>query len=323
MSVLKKITLTASLCCLFALIQTPAAAQDVEKAPVNFGYSANPPARVAGEGADRETADASRELTLAEKTRRVVRQTSRDSLEPTEIYRVGVGDVLFINLEDAAARYYTVLVDGTIDYPLAGKLVTVVGLTTEEIEELLREKIRLYADPRVTVKVRDYASHRIRVEGKAKEGEHFLRREAMPLLIVRTMVGAAPEATRVVVERGKEETRVLDLSDPESDRFLVEQGDVLKFIDPTETPFVAEQFFFFGEKICDGGKKDLHPGLTLMQAVFEACGGMSERVRKVSILRKAENGRYVTLKYDLREILRGNQTDPSLEAGDMIDEDGR
>ncbi len=56
----------------------------------------------------------------------------------TEIYRVGPGDVLDIRLPHAAntrSTLFTVADDGVIDLPVAGGLVSVAGLTPEEIRK--------------------------------------------------------------------------------------------------------------------------------------------------------------------------------------------
>lgn len=261
-------------------------------------------------------------VSVAKKTREVAKEATRKNLSPTEIYKVGIDDVLFINLQNSSARYYTVLKDGTIDYPLAGKLVSVVDLTIEEIEDLLREKITLYENPQVTVKVREYASHKINVKGAARDGEYFLQREAMPLVVIKSMVGVEAKANRLVVTRAESEPNILDLTDDESNSFLIKPGDSLMFendIKESSGGGATAKFYFVGEKICDGGRKKFYTGLTLVQALFEVCGGLNKKLKMVKVIRKTESGRFVSKEYDFREILQGKQTDPALRAGDLID----
>ncbi|MDH3494232.1 MAG: polysaccharide biosynthesis/export family protein, partial [Acidobacteriota bacterium] len=124
---------------------------------VNFGYSKNPPAKsvkrivekktgesdaqnVAGKRIENNPAGAVdvRYQSIARMTREAVRDENLKSLKPTEIYKVGSGDVLFIGIQESRSNYYTVLTDGSIDYPLAGGLVPVEGLSPGEIENLLR-----------------------------------------------------------------------------------------------------------------------------------------------------------------------------------------
>lgn len=349
MSVIKKLTFVILICCIAIVSSTSAQTK-------NSPFSPNPPANeptkkeiskkvdkkqqttdvelietdsdIGDELSDETTNNSTdsdfKTVSVADKTREVVKKANRANLPPTQIYQIGIGDVLFINLQNSTAKYFTVLMDGTIDYPLAGKLVTVVGLTTEEVEDLLREKIKLYENPQVTVKVREYSSHKIKVEGLARSGDYFLQREAMPLVVVKTMVGADSKAKRVVIERENSAPTILDLSKSESDVFLIQKGDILKFEaeDANYTNSAttdALQFYFFGEKICSGGKKTFHSGLTLVQAIFNACGGMNDKLKDVSILRKDNSGKFITLKYNVKNILQGKETDPILKPGDMID----
>ncbi len=55
--------------------------------------------------------------------------------------------------------------DGTIDYPLASGMIAVAGLTAEEIEDLLKARVKLYENPQISVKVRENVSHSITVLG--------------------------------------------------------------------------------------------------------------------------------------------------------------
>ena len=90
---------------------------------------------------------------VAKKTLEVAKRASAIEASPTETYKVGIGDILFISLQNAPAKettYFTVLNNGNIDYPLAGEMMQVLGLTIEQIEELLEGKIKLYESPQVS-----------------------------------------------------------------------------------------------------------------------------------------------------------------------------
>ncbi|HEX8290076.1 MAG TPA: polysaccharide biosynthesis/export family protein, partial [Pyrinomonadaceae bacterium] len=133
--------------------------ETVEK--VNFRYSQNPKTKSKPQPAANDN------TSIARKTLEIAKKANTVSLSPTEIYKVGIGDILFINLQNSPnnSTYYTILNDGTIDYPLAGEMVSVAGLTTDEIEEVLRSKIKLYENPQISVKIREYSSHTISVLG--------------------------------------------------------------------------------------------------------------------------------------------------------------
>jgi len=158
---------------------------------------------------------------------------AKRSPSPTEIYKVGAGDVLFISLENAnASGSYTVRSDGTIDYPLAGDDPSVKGMTTHEIEALLSSRVTLYCDPRITVRVKEYASHTIYISGLAAlTGARALRREAMPLYAIKAEVGVDAPARKVIIRRSQTaEPEIYDFDDASTDDILVQPGSSLEFI---------------------------------------------------------------------------------------------
>lgn len=152
--------------------------------------------------------------------------------EPTQIYKIGAGDTLQIVLANApnASGYYSVRSDGTIDFPLAGDAPRVGGLTSAEVERLLSSRIKLYREPQVQVKVREFGSHKIHVSGLVeRNGERYLQREAMPLFTVKADVGVKAGATRVVINRASGVVETFGLIDPKTDDVLVRAGDTVEF----------------------------------------------------------------------------------------------
>src|SRR5262249_7811991 len=99
----------------------------------------------------------------------------------TQVYRVGIGDVLDVQIADmptGKSTLFTVLEGGKLDYPLAGEALNVRGLTTDQIAAQLTSHIKVLDTPRVLVKVRDFASHSVTITGLvANPGAKFLRRE--------------------------------------------------------------------------------------------------------------------------------------------------
>ena len=324
-----------------------AAAQTTKK--VNFGYSQNPKTKVKSTESEKtentqtpnslETNNTNTEnpeivatenqefesRSIANKTLEVVKRANKNAISPTEIYKVGIGDVLFISLQNAPAKastYFTVLNDGAIDYPLAGEMVSVVDLTTEEIEDLLREKIKLYENPQVSVKVREHASHQITVLGLVeKAGEKFLPREAVPLFMIRAEAIVQPKANVAVIKRADSKTEKIDLTDSKSDEVLIFPGDIVEFkssdlfADDSDAP----QFYYIGGNINSVGQKDFHAGLSLTQAILASGGLKKSTVKKVIIRRKNQEGLLTPLEYDLNAIKAGKQPDPLIHAGDTIE----
>ncbi|MGI8787809.1 MAG: polysaccharide biosynthesis/export family protein [Pyrinomonadaceae bacterium] len=261
----------------------------------------------------------------ANKTLEVVKRANTAAVAPTEIYKIGVGDVLFISLQNAPAKdstYFTVLNDGTIDYPLAGEMVSVSGLTTEEIEDLLKSKIKLYENPQVSVKVREHASHSITVLGMVeKAGEKYLQREAMPLFVVRAEAIVQSKANLAVIKRTNSTTETINLNDSKSDDVLIFPGDIIEFksSDVAPTDSSALQFYYIGGNVASAGQKDFHAGLTLTQAILASGGLRRQSVKKVVVRRKNQDGLLSPLEFNLDAIKDGKQPDPAIQAGDTIE----
>jgi protein involved in polysaccharide export with SLBB domain len=261
----------------------------------------------------------------AKKTLEAAKRASPSAAALTEIYRVGIGDVLFISLQNAPPKestYFTVLKDGTIDYPLAGEMLTVTGLTIEEIEAALREKIKLYENPQVSVKVREHNSHTFTVLGMVeKAGEKFLQREAIPLYVVRAEAIVQPKASRAVIKRANAQIETIDLKDKKYEDVLVFPGDIVEF-DAGENAASASgqpQFYYIGGAVKSGGQKDFYRGITLTQAILASGGLKKSTVKNIIIRRKNETGLLVPTNYDLKAIKEGKAADPQLEAGDTIE----
>jgi polysaccharide export outer membrane protein len=247
-------------------------------------------------------------------------KTASDPPPLTNIYRVGAGDVLDIRLLNAATRestLFTVMSDGLLEYPLAGDPLQVAGLTTDEIDALLTQKIKLYDNPQVTVGVREYASHRVIVNGLVNDpGTRVLRREAMPLYVVLAEAQLKPEAGQATIVRLDRQSLVVNLSDQKATTTFVLPGDVITV---TAAPPPPPQFFYIGGQISSPGQKAFHRGLTLSQAVLASGGTTRFAGNKIKVSRQGADGRLTTTEYNLKQIEQGKIPDPMLEAGDRIE----
>ncbi len=250
----------------------------------------------------------------------VASDPNKPAPEPSSIYRVGVGDVLDIQLLNSPTRestLYTVLANGLLEYPLAGEASKVAGLTTEEIGAYLTSKIKLYDKPQVAVSVREYASHNVIVTGLVHEpGTKALRREAVPLFVVLAEAQPRADAARAVIMRTGSPTQTIDISDTTATSALVYPNDVIRLIG---APPPAPQFFFIGGQISAPGQKDFHKGLTLTQAILASGGVTRFAGNKVKVMRQGADGRLTTTEYNLKKIEQGKDPDPQLEAGDRIE----
>jgi len=153
--------------------------------------------------------------------------------QPTAVYRVDAGDVLFIDLQNATlgSRYCDVRVDGTIDFPLAGEKLIAVGKTVEEIEAMLISGIKLFAEPKVRVEVREYRSHKVAIAGISDQNELTLEREAMPFYAVRSKITSSHTATKIIIKRTPQaQQESYDLADPATGEILIYPGTSIEFL---------------------------------------------------------------------------------------------
>ena len=119
----------------------------------------------------------------------------------TKIYRVGPADVLDIRINDdttTQSTLFTITPAGLLEHPMLAEPLVAGGLTVDEITSRLESELKrraLVDNPRVSVGVRDYASHTVLVSGLVKEsGPKILRREAIPLYVVVADAQPLPEA---------------------------------------------------------------------------------------------------------------------------------
>jgi protein involved in polysaccharide export with SLBB domain len=260
--------------------------------------------------------------TVAQRTFEIAKTAERSFRSPSEIYKVGVGDVLYVNLKNSAggSGYYTVRANGTIDFPLAGDNIVVADQTVDNIEENLESGITLFPDPSVEVKVREYASHKVTVSGMvANAGEKSLQREAIPLFVIRADAVLDPKATRVIITRApliKAET--YDIRDSATDNVLVYPGNAVEFTTEYASHASGGGFYYIGGEIVSAGQKEITIGMTLYQAVM-ASGGSKGDPKKAIIRRKNDQGVLTSFEHNLRAIKDGKAPDPAITSGDVVE----
>ena len=243
--------------------------------------------------------------------------SSARSLVPTATYNVGIGDVLDVRLANMPTRestLFTVLRNGTLEYPLLSGPISVAGLSIDEITRLLNSEIRVIKSPRAIVSVRDYASHAVVVGGLCDSpGRKILRREAMPLFAVLAEALVRPEATAATILRNGKEGDDISLKDEQGMATLVMPGDLIRI---SGAPVAAKKFLYVGGEVASPGEKTFREGMTLTQALLSA-GGASGKTIKIA--RRNSGGYLSTKEYNLRSIEDGKTPDPVMEAGDRIE----
>ena len=242
-----------------------------------------------------------------------------NDLALTKIYRVGPGDVLDIRVNDSSSpqsTLFTVTPSGLLEHPLLTEPLHVSGLTVEEITTRFESELKrraLTENPKVTIGVRDYASHAILVSGLVKDsGTKILRREAIPLYVVVADAQPLPEAARINVVRSEQnQTFEIELGNATDMNLLVRPGDVITLL-PNVT-----QFIYIAGEVKLPGEKVYRRGLTLTQALI-AAGGVTDKGKEARLGRDDGKGFLVVTRYKLKEIESGKVQDPLVKPGDRI-----
>jgi polysaccharide export outer membrane protein len=237
----------------------------------------------------------------------------------TRIYRVGPNDVLDIRINDNVASQstlFTVTPSGFIEHPTLGEPLQASGLTVDEIGSKFESELKrraLVENPKVSVGVRDYASHTILVSGLVKDsGTKILRREAIPLYVVVADAQPLPEAARLTLLRNESNsTFEVDLTQTKDMSLLVRPGDVITLL-PSVT-----QFVYVGGEVRSPGEKIFRRGLTLMQAII-AAGGVTPQAKEARLGRDNGEGFLLVTRYKLKDIESGKVQDPVVKPGDRI-----
>jgi len=111
--------------------------------------------------------------------------------ESSQSYRLRQGDLVQVSVwgEDKLQKESLVLPDGSITYPLAGR-VEIVGLTSTEAEKKIAEKLKPYLpDPQVSVVIANIAGNQAHVLGKVMKPGQVLMTGPMTVLDALSIAG--------------------------------------------------------------------------------------------------------------------------------------
>lgn len=153
--------------------------------------------------------------------------------------QVGVDDMFEVRVygETDLSGIYRVATDGTIDFPLAGR-IPVVGLRTGEIQERLTERLRqgYLNNPQITVLMKEWNSRKISVLGQVQKPGSVAYYPHMTIVDAIAQAGgftgiAAKNSVSLRRELGGKVQshiyRVADITEGRSSNVLVLPGDVL------------------------------------------------------------------------------------------------
>lgn len=280
----------------------------------------NPPQPIVEPVSLKVTAPTTTETTAAAPSAPEVNAAAaNEELSLTRIYRIGPSDVLDIRINDSAApqsTLFTVTPSGFVEHPMLAEPLQASGLTVDEISSKFESELKrraLVENPKVSIGVRDYASHTILVSGLVKDsGTKILRREAIPLYVVVADAQPLPEAARVTVLRNERNaTFEIDLAQTKDMSLLVRPGDVITLL-PNVT-----QFVYIGGEVKSPGEKTFRRGLTLTQAII-AAGGVTPKAKEARLGRDNGEGFLIVTRYKLKDIESGKIPDPVVKPGDRI-----
>jgi polysaccharide biosynthesis/export protein len=137
------------------------------------------------------------------------------SAEPNLVYKLNQGDVVQISVwgEETLQKEVRVLPDGSITFPLAGR-VEVANATTPEVEKRITEKLKTYLpDPQVTVVISSTEGNRAYVIGKVLKPGPVLLTGPMTVLQALSQAGGLDKfadlnAIKVLRGAGKNQTAI-------------------------------------------------------------------------------------------------------------------
>jgi polysaccharide export outer membrane protein len=245
-------------------------------------------------------------------------------------YLVGPQDVLNLTVfnDDTLSRPALVVdSDGTIDCPYVGRQ-RVTGMTTRQIEELLRRLLGLRRDaqgkvvggyltnPNLNVSVKDFRSQRVNVMGAVRAPGYVELQGDPTLTRALSQAGYPTPDSGSYVQITHEATPPGVTVDPASvaqekiPRLEIENGRASRIrLRPGDSVFVpnADKFFITGE-VKTVGQLVLSQETTVQQAIIMA-GGVTDRANKNRVrISRIVDGRTVDMKANDSTIVQPGDT---------------
>ena len=230
-----------------------------------------------------------------------------ENINDTYEYRLGPDDVVNIVVEyiPEISRSYTVSDRGEIVFPTLLPSINVRGLTTVELKNKLTEVLKEYIlDPKVSVSIAEYHSHKILILGPfQKPGLYKLKREKIPILDLITETGGLSqinENDELVILRNSEaqlnrnessqtiriNIKKLILDGDMTQNIMIQAGDIISL----ESFFTSKKNIYIVSAGQSTGIISYEPGLTIFTALIKAGIKLdSSRIYELSIVRKDPN----------------------------------
>jgi protein involved in polysaccharide export with SLBB domain len=163
------------------------------------------------------------------------RRASRQDVPGPVDVTLGPADVFEVRVygEPDLSGTYRVDVDGTIDFPLVGRLV-VAGQVPSQIATLLTERLAqgYLKSPQVSILVKEYNSKKVTVIGQVQKPGTFPYLQRMSVVEAVSLAGgftSLAAANDVVVRRGAKTftVRAADIAEGKGQNFYLEPGDTV------------------------------------------------------------------------------------------------
>lgn len=250
------------------------------------------------------------------------------SAQPAGSYIIGPPDILQITVfeqSDLTGRF-TVEADGTINFPLVGRLKA-AGMRLREFEEELKRRLAdgFLRNPQVTVGVEQFRSQRIFILGEVRSPGTYPLTGDMRFIEALARAGSAlPSASgEALVVRARDPRRVTGPTLPQAaqtadgtevitiDLRELQSGALSHNIElrDGDTIFVpqAETIYVFGE-VKNPGSYGIKPNTTVLQALSLA-GGATQfaALNRIKVIRFVD-GKRREIKVKLSDIVRAGDT---------------
>ncbi|HXI01566.1 MAG TPA: polysaccharide biosynthesis/export family protein, partial [Candidatus Saccharimonadales bacterium] len=243
-------------------------------------------------------------------------------------YRVGPDDVLAISVfgHDDLTKTAKVGPDGLISFPLIGN-VHAGGRSVDAIAGDIQERLgeNFLVDPHVSVSVWEYLSQWVNIMGEvAKPGRYYMTGPTTLVDAISMAGGLKPSAGEsILITRRPSESNPADAGvpirfsthsmmsqDEDAASFLLRPGDVVNVS-------IGDFVYVEGEVRSPGA----YPltGEVRLSAVLSLAGGLSPGLNEASIeLIHEDGGRKLRTTYTSRGLQDGGDSDPSVQAGDVV-----
>lgn len=255
-------------------------------------------------------------------------------------YRLGPGDTLNIWVRDSdeiGGRGYRVGSDGCVRLPLVGR-IPAAGSTTEEVEQLLIEKLGEFLfEPDALVTMESFGSRPVSILGEVQNpGNIFLQGPTTLLQAISAVGGLSPSASYNAVVSRDPSQGLIEISNEEPNlvdgRQIVEvdlgdlmtgvsaDGNVLLAANDIVTVQKAEVLYVLGSVNRAGGfVMSRERRVTVLQAVAMAEGWLpTASPGNAYILRVTDTAKRRELPVDLTKIMKGTAEDLMLRSDDIL-----